>query len=51
MQTQTDGRGFLNYAVEIGSGALIYVRSLIKIGSGVRKLIRGDTQTHTQTAT
>jgi hypothetical protein len=31
----------------MGSGAVIYVPSFIKIGSGVRKLIGGDTQTHT----
>jgi hypothetical protein len=31
----------------MGSGAVIYVPSFIKIGSGVQKLIRGDTQTHT----
>jgi hypothetical protein len=31
----------------MGSGAVIYVPSFIKIGPGVRKLIGGDTQTHT----
>jgi hypothetical protein len=31
----------------MGSGAVIYVPSFVKIGSGVQKLIRGDTQTHT----
>jgi hypothetical protein len=35
----------------MGSGAVIYVPSFIKIGSGVQKLIRGDTQTHTHTRT
>jgi hypothetical protein len=35
----TDGRNFLNYAVEMGSDAVIYVPSFIKIGSGVQKLI------------
>jgi hypothetical protein len=34
-------------AVEMGSGAMIYIPSFIKTGSGVQKLIRGDTQTHT----
>jgi hypothetical protein len=34
-------------AVEMGSGAVIYVPSFIQIGSGVQKLIRGDTRTHT----
>jgi hypothetical protein len=32
----------------MGSGAVIYVPSFIKIGSGIQKLIGGDT--HTQTA-
>jgi hypothetical protein len=31
----------------MGSDALIYVPSFIKIGPGVQKLIGGDTQTHT----
>jgi hypothetical protein len=29
----------------MGSGAVIYMPSFIKIGSGVQKLIGGDTQT------
>jgi hypothetical protein len=33
--------GFRKYAVEIGSGAMIYIPSFIKIGSGIQKLIRG----------
>jgi hypothetical protein len=35
--TQTDVRDFMKYAVEMGSGAVIYeyVPSFIKIGSGV----------------
>jgi hypothetical protein len=37
--------GFFNYAVEMGSGAVIYLPSCIKIGSGIQKLIGGDTQT------
>jgi hypothetical protein len=36
--TQTDGRGFMKYAVEMGSGAKTYVRSFIKTGSGIQKL-------------
>jgi hypothetical protein len=32
-------------AFEMGSDALIYIPSFIKIGSGIQKLIRGDTQT------
>jgi hypothetical protein len=36
----------------MGSGAVIYVPSFIKIGSGVQKLMGGgDTQTHTHTLT
>jgi hypothetical protein len=35
----------MKYAVEIGSGAMIHIPSFIKIGSGIQKLIRGDTQT------
>jgi hypothetical protein len=31
----------------MGSGAVIYVPSFIKIGSGIRKLIGGHTDTHT----
>jgi hypothetical protein len=31
----------MKYAVEMGSGAVIYIPSFIKIGSGVRKLIGG----------
>jgi hypothetical protein len=29
----------MKYAVEMGSGAMIYIPSFIKIGSGIRKLI------------
>jgi hypothetical protein len=45
--------GFFNYSVEMGSAAVIYeyVPSFIKIGSGVQRLIRGDTHTHTHTHT
>jgi hypothetical protein len=31
----------MKYAVEMGSGAVIYVPSFIKIGSGIRKIIGG----------
>jgi hypothetical protein len=31
----------------MGSGAVLYVPSFIKIGSGVQKLIGGNTHTHT----
>jgi hypothetical protein len=42
----------MNYAIEMGSGALICVQSFIKIGPAIQKLMRGhiDTDTHTQTA-
>jgi hypothetical protein len=33
----------------MGSGAVIYIPSFIKIGSGVQKLIGGYTDTHPQT--
>jgi hypothetical protein len=36
----------MKYAVEVGSCATIYVPSFIKIGSGVQKFIKGDSQTH-----
>jgi hypothetical protein len=35
----------MKYAVEIGSGAMIHIPSFIKIGSGIQKSIREDTQT------
>jgi hypothetical protein len=40
----------MKYAVEMGSCAMIYsyIQSFIKIGSGIQKLIGGDTQTHRQ---
>jgi hypothetical protein len=28
--------GFMKYAVEMGSGAMIYIPSFIKIGSGIQ---------------
>jgi hypothetical protein len=33
--------GFVKYAVEMGSGAMIFIRSVIKIGSGIQTLIWG----------
>jgi hypothetical protein len=38
----------MNYAVEMGSGAMIYIPSLIKIGSGIRKLIERDSRIYRQ---
>jgi hypothetical protein len=31
----------MKYSVEVGSGAMIYISSFIKIGSDIQKLIRG----------
>jgi hypothetical protein len=40
----------MKYAVEMGSGAVIYIISFVKIGSGIQKLMGGGggTQTHRQ---
>jgi hypothetical protein len=35
----------MKYAVELGSGAMIYIPSFVKIGSGIHKLIGGNMQT------
>jgi hypothetical protein len=40
--------GFMKYAAEMGSGAMIYIPNFVKIGSGIRKLIEGVSQTHWQ---
>jgi hypothetical protein len=40
----------MKYAVEMGSGAMIYIPSFIKIGSAIQKLIGGRGYTETQTA-
>jgi hypothetical protein len=32
----------------MGSGAMLYIPSLMKIGSVIQKLVKGDTLTHTQ---
>jgi hypothetical protein len=37
----------MNYAVEMGSGALIYAPSFINIRSAIQKLIGRDTHTDT----
>jgi hypothetical protein len=39
----------MKYAVEMGSGAVIYTPSFIKIGSGIQKLMGVYTDTHTHT--
>jgi hypothetical protein len=33
--------GFMNYAFEMGSGAVTHMSILLKIGSGIQTLIRG----------
>jgi hypothetical protein len=38
----------MKYTVGIGSGAMIHMPSLIKIGSGIQKLIGGDSQIQRQ---
>jgi hypothetical protein len=35
----------MKYAVEMGSGAMIYTPHFIKIGLGIQKLVEGYTQT------
>jgi hypothetical protein len=42
-----DGKGFMKYAVEMGSGGMTYIPSFIKIGPGIQKLVAG---VHRQTA-
>jgi hypothetical protein len=37
----------MKYAVELGSGAKIYISSFIKIGSGIQKMMAWDTLTQT----
>jgi hypothetical protein len=39
---------FMKYATEMGSGAIIYIPSFIKLGSGIQKLIGGGGDTLTQ---
>jgi hypothetical protein len=34
------------YAVEMGSGGMVYIPSFIEMSSGIEKLILGDAQTH-----
>jgi hypothetical protein len=38
----------MNCAVEMGSGAMIYMPSFRETGSGIQKLMRGDTQAYRQ---
>jgi hypothetical protein len=47
IQTHTDlWEGFMKYAVEMGSGAMIYIPSFIYIGSSIQTLMGGDTHIH-----
>jgi hypothetical protein len=46
--TQTDGEIFMNYSVEVGSGAMIYIPSFINIGSDIQKLMGGGIHRHRQ---
>jgi hypothetical protein len=39
----------MKYAVEMGSGAMIYIPSFIKIGSNIQKLTEGEGNTDTHT--
>jgi hypothetical protein len=32
----------MKYGVEMGSGAMIYIPSFVRIGSGIQKLIGGE---------
>jgi hypothetical protein len=38
----------MKYAVEMGTGAMIYILNFIKIGSGIQKLIGKYSQTRRQ---
>jgi hypothetical protein len=38
----------MNYTTEMGSGAMTYIPSFIKNGSGLQMLLVSDTQTHRQ---
>jgi hypothetical protein len=38
---------FMNYAIDMGSGAMIRTPSIMKTGLAIQKSMEGDTQTHT----
>jgi hypothetical protein len=38
----------MKYAVEMASGAMIYIPNVINIGPGIQKSRRGNLQTHRQ---
>jgi hypothetical protein len=35
----------MKYAIKMGSPAMIYIKSIIKVSSAIQKLMGGDTQT------
>jgi hypothetical protein len=37
----------MKYAIEMVSGAFIYIPNFIKTGSGIQKVLGGDTETQT----
>jgi hypothetical protein len=41
LHIQTEGRGFMKHAVEMGSDATIFIPSFIKIGSCIQKADEG----------
>jgi hypothetical protein len=41
-------RRFMKYAVQLGSGAMIHIPSLIRIGSGIHRLIGEGIHRHRQ---
>jgi hypothetical protein len=43
--------GIYEYAVQMGSGAMIYIPSFIKTGSGIQKLMEGGGGIHRETDT
>jgi hypothetical protein len=43
---QIVGRELRSNAIQMGSGAMIYISSFMKIGSGIQKLIEEDAQTY-----
>jgi hypothetical protein len=38
----------MKYAVEMGSGVMMYIPSFVQIGSGLQTFVKGETQTHRQ---
>jgi hypothetical protein len=41
--------GIYGFAVEMGSGAVMYITTLVKTGSGIQKLVGGHTHRDRQT--